>query len=125
MPWPRADSTLAGVIPCLAEPPAWVAPMLRYFECGKRMEQSLAIVADGELILGRSRSAGLRLADRHVSHRHARFFAREGRIFVEDIGSRWGTRLNGNPLLQREPLSHGDIILAGTSRLQYTCFADL
>ena len=35
------------------------------------------------------------VADRFLSRKHARLFQRDGRLFVEDLGSRNGTQVNG------------------------------
>lgn len=51
---------------------------------------------EGEsLIVGRSSAAELVLADRFLSRKHARLFQENGAWFVEDLGSRNGTLVNG------------------------------
>ncbi|MFH1176007.1 MAG: FHA domain-containing protein, partial [Acidobacteriota bacterium] len=62
------------------------------------------------LTIGRSSACGLVLADRFLSRTHARIF-REGESFmVEDLGSRNGTLLNGQPIEKAGPLRPGDVI---------------
>ena len=60
-------------------------------------------VFDGEsLILGRSTDAGLVLEDPFGSRQHARLFRNGPELFLEDLGSRQGTLLNGQRV--REPM---------------------
>lgn len=68
--------------------------------------------------LGRGRSAELRLADARASRRHARV-ARAGAGFtLEDLGSKNGLRLNGEPVGRvPAPLRAGDEIALGESVL--------
>jgi pSer/pThr/pTyr-binding forkhead associated (FHA) protein len=43
-----------------------------------------------------------------ISRRHCSFFLREGRIWVEDLGSQNGTKLNGEPVRDGLPIRDGD-----------------
>jgi hypothetical protein len=54
-----------------------------------------------------------RLADRNVSRRHARFLRQNGNIFVEDLGSLTGTRVNGERIAGRRKLRAGDLVQIG------------
>jgi hypothetical protein len=70
-------------------------------------------------VLGRSRSAQLRLADPAASALHLRFgLGAEGAV-VEDVGSRNGATLNGRPLpAGLSLLSDGDEIRVGDTILK-------
>ena len=71
------------------------------------------------LTIGRSENAGLVLADRKVSRRHAEIGAEaEGSLFVEDLASRTGTRVNGQTISARTRLGAGDVIELGESRIE-------
>jgi predicted component of type VI protein secretion system len=48
-----------------------------------------------------------------VSRRHCALSLRDGRVWVEDLGARNGTRLNGEPLQGARPLSDGDLLDLG------------
>lgn len=66
---------------------------------------------EGEsLVVGRSSASDLVLADKFLSRRHARLFVEEGRMMVEDMGSRNGTLLNGSPVQQPTAVDVGDVI---------------
>jgi predicted component of type VI protein secretion system len=68
----------------------------------------------GEITVGRTaEGGGLRLLDRDVSRRHARFLHVNGVIFVEDLGSLTGTRVNGDKIAGRRRLREGDLIEIG------------
>jgi len=57
-----------------------------------------------------------------VSRRHARIFYREGRFWIEDLGSLNGTFVNRGPRLhphQPVPLRHGDEIIVGKTFLRF------
>ena len=66
-----------------------------------------------EALLGRSEECQIAIPDRAVSRKHARVFRRDGAWLVEDVGSRGGTRLNGEPLDAPTKLALGDEIALG------------
>ena len=69
----------------------------------------------GELALGRASDNDLVLVKPGVSRQHARLTRQDGRWFVEDRGSLYGTHLNGIRLQPRVqyPLRHADRITIG------------
>jgi predicted component of type VI protein secretion system len=67
-----------------------------------------------EIVIGRAaEGVGWRLPDRNVSRRHARFTRSSGTIFVEDLGSLTGTRLNGERIDSRRRVRPGDLVEIG------------
>ncbi len=70
--------------------------------------------------LGRSPDAGIVLADRGVSRRHARIWHREGHWYVEDLGSSNGTHVNGLKTLHPVKLRSGDQLQVGPFILAFT-----
>ncbi len=77
-----------------------------------------------EILIGRAEESDIVLADRAASRRHARLVRDAGSWFVEDLGSRAGTRRNSITVTQREPLTPGDQISVGTSLLVVERIAD-
>ncbi len=61
--------------------------------------------------------------DSHASSRHALFERLGDDFFVEDLGSRNGTRVNGAKLTERCLLADGDFIEVGHTILQYRAAA--
>ncbi len=58
--------------------------------------------------LGRDVEAMVRLDDPMVSLRHAELTLEGGLFRLKDLGSRTGTRVNGAPVLPRQPLDPTD-----------------
>jgi pSer/pThr/pTyr-binding forkhead associated (FHA) protein len=59
-------------------------------------------------VLGRHPECEHRLVWGVVSRRHCEFTVRGGQVWVEDLGSRHGTRLNGEPVEGLQPLRDWD-----------------
>jgi Nif-specific regulatory protein len=70
--------------------------------------------------LGRSRENTISLQDEHASRQHARIYHDNGRWWIEDCGTLNGTRLNGVRIQGPTPLSHGQEIRIGDTRLCFT-----
>ncbi len=68
---------------------------------------------EGENLIGRLPGASLRIDSIQVSRRHARIIVEGANAFLEDLDSKNGTLLNGNPVQQLEPLHSGDLISPG------------
>ncbi len=62
------------------------------------------------LVVGRSSKADLVLSDRFLSRLHARFFLEGETWYVEDLGSRNTTLLNGRPVASPMHLAPGDMV---------------
>jgi hypothetical protein len=63
--------------------------------------------------LGRAPSNKVSLADPYVSAHHALLSWRDGHWWLEDLGSRNGTTLNGEPVTRPTVVSTGDLIGVG------------
>ncbi len=70
-------------------------------------------VAKGSAVIGRAPNVELRVEDDGISRTHARIRAETGRAWVEDLGSRNGTFLNGNKISGTTELHDGDKIQVG------------
>ncbi|MGH2603250.1 MAG: FHA domain-containing protein, partial [Dehalococcoidia bacterium] len=68
---------------------------------------------------GRRSSSGLMLSDPEVSREHARVDYVPPRYFVRDLQSMNGTVVNGRQIDQPHPLTDGDLIEVGHSRLRF------
>lgn len=65
------------------------------------------------VVLGRDLNVTVRVSDASVSRRHARVVGRDGRFWVQDLGSHRGTWVDGVPVPRREHR-----LLVGPCRLQ-------
>ena len=69
--------------------------------------------------MGRSEGAEIRVDDPFASSAHARIYAREGYMHLEDMGSTNGTYLNGRRVKAAERLKIADVIRIGDSEYRY------
>lgn len=75
-------------------------------------ETQMFLLPEGDTLVGRSQVCNLVIKDPSASRRHARFEVREGRCFVEDLGSSTGTCKNGE-FITRAELRDGDVVSLG------------
>ncbi len=72
-----------------------------------------------ELTVGRAGGCGVSLPDdTFVSQLHARVFRRDGKLFVEDLGSTNGTFVNDRPVTGTVPFHKGDRLQVGKTVLE-------
>lgn len=72
-----------------------------------------------EVTLGRDPGNTVVVGDRFTSARHARVFRRDGAYWVEDLGSRNGTLLNGHRVSGAQRLLAGDRITVGSCTFKF------
>ncbi len=70
-----------------------------------------------EITIGRKEGNTIRLTERNVSRRHARLLRQDGEVFIEDLTSYNGIRLNGVRIGARTPLGEGDQVVIGDYKL--------
>lgn len=70
-----------------------------------------------EVVIGRSPDCHITIEDPLVSRRHARLTIDGERAFVQDLGSRNGVRVNGQPIDTKTELSDGSRVRIGTQEL--------
>jgi hypothetical protein len=68
--------------------------------------------------LGRAPTNTVVLSEPFASNEHARLYRRDGRWWLEDLGSRNGTRLNGERLRARTIVVTGDVLGIGGVQLR-------
>ncbi|HLC04053.1 MAG TPA: FHA domain-containing protein [Anaerolineales bacterium] len=61
-------------------------------------------------LIGRGADCNLTIADRQVSRHHAVLHRRSDGYWIEDLGSKNGTHVNGSPLARPALLQDGDVI---------------
>jgi pSer/pThr/pTyr-binding forkhead associated (FHA) protein len=71
-----------------------------------------------ELTVGRAGGCGVALEDTTVSQLHARIFRRDGRLWVEDLGSTNGTFVNRKKVSAPVQLRRGDRLQVGTTVME-------
>lgn len=68
------------------------------------------LLSGNEIVMGRASDCDIVISDRQVSRYHAQITKRESGYFLEDLGSKNGTHLNGAPIDGPERLQDGDVI---------------
>ncbi len=66
-----------------------------------------------EITIGRKEGNTIRLTERNVSRRHARLLRQNGALFIEDLSSYNGIKVNGNKISGRIAITEGDRIQIG------------
>lgn len=65
-------------------------------------------LAEGEITIGRGEQNLVRLSEKDVSRRHGRIVREQGQVYVEDLDSFTGIRVNGEKVRGRRALQEGD-----------------
>jgi DNA-binding winged helix-turn-helix (wHTH) protein len=83
-------------------------------------DREIALV-EGENVLGRDPDVAVWIDLNSVSRHHARVVVGDGSAVLEDLGSRNGTLVNGEPVTSPRPLENGDRIKIGAASLVFRC----
>jgi two-component system response regulator AtoC len=75
---------------------------LQLVVCGQSGPRALRLENDVDVVIGRDATCQLSLAEPALSRFHARFLHHNGRVTVEDLGSRHGTWLSGQRVERAE-----------------------
>ena len=70
-----------------------------------------------EITIGRKEGNTIRLTERNVSRKHARLLKQNGAVFIEDVSSHNGIKLNGDKIDGRASVGEGDRIQIGDYQL--------
>ena len=70
--------------------------------------------------LGRVATDGIVVRDDRCSRIHCEFYLQGQSWYLRDLGSRNGTRLNGERIQVAVPVKNGDIIRIGNTKLMFT-----
>jgi pSer/pThr/pTyr-binding forkhead associated (FHA) protein len=113
----------AGAPPRAAPASGRAAPAesasLRILEPGDRRGTTYQL--GDEVTVGRAGNCQVALSDdSYASQLHARIFRRDGRFWLEDLGSTNGTYLNAKPVTAPVALRRGDRVQVGRTVLEVT-----
>jgi pSer/pThr/pTyr-binding forkhead associated (FHA) protein len=87
------------------------------FISGKYQGGEFPVVAEKQIVVGRSSELDMVLVEDMVSRKHAKIAMQSDQIWIEDLGSTNGTFVNGEKI-KRARLKEGDRVLIGTSILK-------
>ena len=82
-------------------------------ERGPKELKGVNIAVTGPVIVGRSPGADIVIGAGYVSGRHARFQLMGNNLFVEDLGSKNGTAVNGSRVGEPVALRNKDVVTIG------------
>jgi pSer/pThr/pTyr-binding forkhead associated (FHA) protein len=87
---------------------------------GKSAGRSIAIKRN-KLLIGRAEQCDVRPLSEDVSRRHCAVTVGPSEVWVEDLGSRNGTFVNGTKITERTKVVDGDMIRVGSLELKVAC----
>lgn len=87
---------------------------------GKSAGRSISIKRN-KLLIGRSEECDVRPLSEEVSRRHCAVHVGPAEVWVEDLGSRNGTFVNGTKITEKMRVKDGDIIRVGALELKVSC----
>jgi pSer/pThr/pTyr-binding forkhead associated (FHA) protein len=70
-----------------------------------------------EMTIGRQDGNTIRLTERNISRKHARLVRQNGTMYVEDLASYTGVRVNGARIVAMTPVAEGDEVQIGDYKL--------
>ena len=77
--------------------------------CQGALRGRVMLLPPGEYLFGRDDSCQVRLRHQSVSRRHCVLRVTEQKVFIQDLGSRNGTALNGRRLTSEQAMRHNDV----------------
>jgi pSer/pThr/pTyr-binding forkhead associated (FHA) protein len=112
------DIALAMVQGTLIQSGSAIAPRLSVIR-GPDRGLELVLKEERSYVLGRDDDADLRLSDEDASRRHTRVVRRGSRLWVIDLGSKNGTRLDGRRLRPNVAEAWTDMVVLELGRNQF------
>jgi len=96
-------------------------------EAGSAAKPIEHVLDEAVITLGRDKGCQVVLAQQAVSRNHARISQEGSLFFLEDLGSAYGTQVNGKPLPKGEKhrLRNGDVIVIAQFDVKFTHVADV
>lgn len=88
--------------------------------CNGEMAGQSFLVDRPVLTIGRGLESDIIINDVSISRQHAQVLRQANGNYVQDLGSRNGTKVNDESLTMPRLLQHGDVVCLGNIRLQYT-----
>ena len=112
IPFPQRDVNIHPVI----EPPS--VDCFRLVATGGPLRGAMVMLGESATTIGRAAENMIVVADQHVSNHHAVIESLKGEFLLRDLGSRYGTLLNGQ-YVESAKLAQGDEIRIGPVALVF------
>lgn len=109
----------------LQPPPADVniLGVLRVKRLNGEQIQRVYVPSESRLLVGRDPDSAICIRDKAVSRRHLLVKSDGDKVFIEDLNSTNGSRLNGKRVTSVQPLVDMDVIEIGESRIVFMAHA--
>jgi pSer/pThr/pTyr-binding forkhead associated (FHA) protein len=85
---------------------------------GPNMGQSFSLGNERPIVIGRGDDCSVQLDDPRISRNHCQILVEGGRATLRDLGSSWGTMVNGNKISNHN-LQPGDVIELSETKLRF------
>ena len=116
---PQPVPVAPAAAPVVATPKTKIRKQWRLVLVEPATEAGAAYAIDDEITLGRGGGCTVPLAfDTFVSQVHARAFDRDGTLWIEDLGSRNGTFVNGEQVHEPTRVAKGTRVQVGETVLE-------
>jgi pSer/pThr/pTyr-binding forkhead associated (FHA) protein len=90
----------------------WLRMVKLIIEDDEGKTTAVPLIRD-EITIGRKEGNTIRLTERNISRRHAKLVKQNGALFIEDLNSYNGIKVNGNKIAGRVAVTEGDRIQIG------------
>lgn len=88
--------------------------------CNGEMEDRAFLLDRPVITIGRGSESDIVINDASISRRHAQVLRQLSGNYIQDLASRNGSTINGEPLFEPHLLQSGDVVCLGNIRLEYT-----
>ncbi|HEX8435731.1 FHA domain-containing protein [Archangium sp.] len=114
----RPAARKTGAVPAVRPEPPPVMGTKLMVSAGPHAGEEFAL-EDGEYVIGRANDNPICIPDTSVSRKHVLVRRVGGGWAASDLGSGNGTLLNGEPISDEMPLSHGDVLTLGDTEVTF------
>ncbi|MBV8717488.1 MAG: FHA domain-containing protein [Chloroflexi bacterium] len=118
-PGPAADAPRTQIIEPIQPLPDSTATVWLVASAGPTKGRTFKVASEGATI-GRLPEHEVYIPDERLSREHARVDFKDGRYWLQDLGSMNGTALNGTLVTEHQALQSGDTIELGSTKLVVT-----
>jgi pSer/pThr/pTyr-binding forkhead associated (FHA) protein len=91
---------------------------MAFLQIKKDGKEEVIALREEPFVIGRFSTCDYQIDDSELSRQHTQIEFHDGKYSVRDLGSRNGTMVNGEAIIEK-PLEDGDIILLGVTELKF------
>ncbi len=91
---------------------------MAFLQINKDGKEEVIALPQAPFVIGRFSTCDYQIDDSELSRQHTQIEFNDGKYSVRDLGSRNGTMVNGEAIIEK-PLKDGDLILLGVTELKF------